>query len=189
MKRTTTRTIVTTLLVLLATTPIVAQDSLTRRIEVGDARELRLVNVAGDISITGGGGNAIVTVATKRGGSQEARDRIDVEVAERGDRVGVRTRYRRNHRTRVSVDFEVQVPTGTEVSATSVSGSVTVERGEGETRAETVSGDVRVTGATDFTRAKSVSGDIVLADSSAERELHAETVSGSSRRMTSACGG
>ena len=179
MKRTTRRTIVTTLLVLLAATPALAQDSVTRRIEVGEAGELRLVNVAGDITITGGDGNAIVIVATKRGGSQEARDRVAVEITERGDRVEVRTRYPRNNRTRVSVDFEVQVPSGTEVSATSVSGNVTVERVEGETRAETVSGDVRITGARDLTRAKSVSGDIVLADSSAERELRAETVSGS----------
>ncbi len=53
MKRTTRRTIVTTLLVLLAATPALAQDSVTRRIEVGEAGELRLVNVAGDITITG----------------------------------------------------------------------------------------------------------------------------------------
>ena len=171
---------VTTLLVGLAVaTPVLAQDTITRRIEVGRAPELRLTNVAGDITIAGGDGTAIVIEATKRGGSQEARDRVEVEISERGDRVEVRTRYGRAMRRRVAVDFDVQVPRGAEVLVTSVSGDVTVETIDGETRVESVSGDLRVTGVARLDGLKSVSGDLVLADVSADRELEAETVSGS----------
>ena len=173
---------VTTLLVGLAfATPILAQDTITRRIEAGSTPELRLTNVAGDITIAGGEGTAIVIEATKRGGSQEARDRVEVEISERGDRVEVRTRYGRSIRRGVAVDFDVQVPRGGEVFVTSVSGDVTVETIDGETRVESVSGDLRVTGVARLDGLKSVSGDLVLADVSADRELEAETVSGSIR--------
>ena len=170
---------VTTLLVGLAfATPVQAQDTITRRIEAGRTPELRLTNVAGDITIAGGDGTAIVIEATKRGGSQEARDRVEVEISERGDRVEVRTRYGRAIR-RVAVDFDVQVPRGAEVLVTSVSGDVTVETIDGETRVESVSGDLRVTGVARLDGLESVSGDLVLVDVSADRELEAETVSGS----------
>ena len=169
------------LALLLVAPPVLAQDTIARRVEVSGTAELTLANVAGDITIAGVDGDAIVIEATKRGDTQEARDQVEVEISERGDRVEVRTRYPRNRRDggRVEVAFSVQVPSGAEVSATSVSGNVTVEEVDGETRAESVSGDVRITAAAELTRAKSVSGDIVLTDASAERDLQAETASGS----------
>ena len=176
------RSAVTAVAVLLATaSSAFAQDTITQRIEVSGTAELTLANVAGNITVEGVDGNAIVIEAAKRGGSQAARDQVQVEISERGDRVEVRTRYPRNNRERgrVAVDFAVQVPSGGEVSVTSVSGTVTVERVDGETRAESVSGDVRITAVAELTRAKSVSGDIVLTDATAERDLQAETVSGS----------
>ena len=157
-------------------------DVINRRITVGDAAELTLTNVSGDITVTGGDGREIIIQATKRGGDREARDQIEVEIQERGSRVEVRARYPRDGRRRggrVRVEYDVQVPRGTEVSVKTVSGGVRLDQVDGETRAETVSGDVEITAARQLSHAKSVSGDITVTGSSAEPELQAQSVSGS----------
>ena len=157
-------------------------DVINRRITVGDAAELTLTNVSGDITVTGGDGREIIIQATKRGGDREARDQIEVEIQERGNRVEVRARYPRDGRRRggrVRVEYDVQVPRGTEVSVKTVSGGVRLDQVDGETRAETVSGDVEITAARQLSHAKSVSGDITVTGSSAEPELQAQSVSGS----------
>ena len=172
-----------TMVTMVVAAPALAQDEISRTISVNGPAEVSLANVSGNIVVTAGDRDSILIEATKRGGSQEARDAVTVEIEERGDRIAVRTRYPRQggerNRGRVSVDIVVEVPGDTEVSANSVSGDISVEGADGETRVETVSGDVEVSAAGDLSRTKSVSGDIVIRDSSGSRELEASSVSGS----------
>jgi putative adhesin len=86
---------------------------------------------------------------------------VDMECDDGGFRVHERRRWRDNEWDDVSIDIQVKVPKGMQVSANSVSGDVEVVGAEGDVRAGSVSGSVRMVGlrATSV-RASSVSGDV-----------------------------
>ena len=73
-------------------------------------------------------------------GDADARDEVEVEITERGNRIEIRTRYPRNSRGRVSVEFDIQVPGDLGVSAKSVSGDIVLDGIM--RRTQSVSGDV-----------------------------------------------
>ena len=96
----------------------------SRRIKIGRDGRFSIINLAGNIVVTGGSGDEVSIDAVKRtrGGSGElASVRIDVD--DRPGRVDVRTTHTpRNGNDRVSVDYTIVVPTGVAVEARSVSG-------------------------------------------------------------------
>ena len=157
----------------------------TRTVAIGESGEFNLSNISGDIVVRGGGGREATIQITKRlgrGGDAADLDLVEVEIEERGDRVDVRTSYPRNRRNiRVSVDFTVTVPRGTQVTVSSVSGDVEVSDVEGETRLSTVSGTVTASAVSHLALAKSVSGDVELDSIATEEDLEAASVSGSIR--------
>jgi DUF4097 and DUF4098 domain-containing protein YvlB len=151
---------------------------------------LTLSNIAGEIVVRGSSGSQVQIEAFKRvhraRSDEDARrqlERVRIDVSHTGNRVRVQTRYgerheRHNRRTHVSVDFEVTVPHGTEVTVKSVSGDVDVQDVKGELRAESVSGEVTVSNADRLVLAKSVSGNVEVVSAASERDAEITSVSG-----------
>lgn len=167
-------------------------DRTTKTIRLGSNGELSLGNVAGDITVTRGGGNdavvEIIKVARARS-VDEARELltlVTVDVSERNGRAEVRTRYpsgdenRRNNRRNmnVTVTYNVTAPPGTRLNVNSVSGNIKVSDIKGEVTAGTVSGNVSVTSAGSIAAAKSVSGNVEIVNAQGNESLEASSVSG-----------
>jgi len=158
-------------------------ENFSRTVRIGRTGALDLQNVAGDISVTGGGGDDVRIEAVKRvrhPNEAEAKallSEIEIEVADRGGRVEVRTEYPRRRNWSGGVDFTLSVPRDASVALRSVSGTVKVTNINGELRAETVSGDIIMMTAKKLRVAKTVSGDVEISESAAD-ELSLGTVSG-----------
>lgn len=157
----------------------------------------KIYNVNGDISVTPSTSGRVEVVGIKRGDSRDA-DQLRAEVVETRDGVVVcvlwdaddrcddsgyhsRDRDHRDWRGNASMNFEVRIPADVQVSASSVSGDVSVVGARGEVNVNSVSGDLRLEQlrATSI-RANSVSGDVdVSADELSGRgELSFRSVSG-----------
>lgn len=154
--------------------------------------ELHLANVAGDITITRGGGSDIALEVIKTARSRDDTDArevlqlVRVEIVERNNRAEVRTEYpqgdemRRNNRRNfnVSVTYNVTAPAGVRVRASSISGSITAKDIRGDISAESVSGAVRIINGGRVAVAKSISGNVEVSDSEIDGRLEASTASG-----------
>jgi DUF4097 and DUF4098 domain-containing protein YvlB len=164
----------------------------TKTLRLGANGELSLGNIAGDITVTRGGGTDatvdIVKVARARS-ADEARELltlVTVDVSERNGRAEVKTRYpsgdenRRNNRRNfnVTVTYTVTAPAGTRLNVNSVSGNIKVSDIKGELSAGTVSGNVSVTAAGAIASAKSVSGSVEIINAQGNESLEASSVSG-----------
>jgi DUF4097 and DUF4098 domain-containing protein YvlB len=167
-------------------------DRQTRTLRLGSNGILDLSNIAGDITITRGGGSdatiEIVKIARGRT-AEDARELlqlVQVEVAERGARAEVRTRYPRSEEMRrgnrrnvnVSVNFVVTAPEGARITAKSISGDVSAKDIRGELALESVSGDIQIQNGGRVAAAKSISGDVNVTDTEVEGMLEASTASG-----------
>ena len=176
-------------------------EELVRSIPMEPGGRFTLRNVEGEITVTGVDGDDLTIRATKRasrrGGDDDALDRVEIEIEERGNRVIVETDYprhrrsfreslgdplgggRRNRREPfVAVDYRVAMPRGAGVTIESFAGNVAVEAVDGETRIETVSGDVRLTSLARLVAVESFSGDLKLTDVGGGDALTVRTVSG-----------
>ena len=176
-------------------------EELVRTIPMEPGGRLTLRNVEGEITVTGVCGDDLTIRTTKRagrlGGDDDALDRVEIAIEERGNRVTVETDYPGHRRSfleslgdllgsgrraggnpLVAVDYRVAMPRGASVTIESFSGDVTVEAVDGETRVETVSGDVRLTSLARLVAVESFSGDLELTDVRAGDALTARTVSG-----------
>jgi DUF4097 and DUF4098 domain-containing protein YvlB len=172
----------------------------TKTVRLGANGELDVSNIAGDITVTRGGGSdaTIEVVKTARGRSiDDAKSLlqiVQVDITERGGRAEVRTRYpsgdeaRINNRRNidVSVAYNITAPAGTRLTVKSISGGIKVSDIKGEVQAESVSGDVRIGGAGRVGTAKSVSGNVEVSDTEIDGTLEAGSVSGDVilRRLT-----
>jgi hypothetical protein len=164
----------------------------TRTLKVGTGGEIDLGNIAGDITVTRGGGSdaTLEVIKTSRGRTvEDAREMlklVQVDVTDRGGRSEVRTRYpqdgewRRNDRRNfnVSVAYNVTAPELTRITVNSISGTISVRDIKGELSLETISGDVRVSNGGRVPRAKTVSGDVDITDTTVQGPMEAATISG-----------
>jgi Toastrack DUF4097 len=171
----------------------------TKTFKLGDAGWLALGNIAGDITVTRGGGSetTVEIVKTARGrdtaDAQELLRLVTVEATERAGRAEVKTHYpseewQRNGRRNinVSVAYNVTAPAGTRVSAESISGSITISGIKGDVSASTISGDVRVSAVGRVSTAKTVSGSVEITDAQIDGALASRSISGdvTMRRVT-----
>lgn len=157
----------------------------TRTFTVGASGSLDIFNLAGPIVVTGVGGDTITVKAVKhvrgRGGAevQDQLDAVEIETTETGGRVEVRTVVRRRTKPLSTwVDYTVQVPLGTAVTARSLAGDVKVSKVRGEVRMESSSGSLEATGTPNLLLVKTLSGDVLITDAGAGDTLTASTVSG-----------
>lgn len=164
-------------------------EKVSQTIKVGDGAVLDLSHLAGNVQVTGGGGNEIRIDATKRvrhRDPEEAKrilEALRVDINNYSGRVEVRTLYPRRNTTRgnnisASVDYVIAVPAGATVAIKSVSGDLAISNVRGEVRAEAISGNVSVTNTPNVTLAKTVSGDVLARDIGTETALVLGTVSG-----------
>jgi hypothetical protein len=163
----------------------------TKVIRLGTDGALALGNIAGDITVTRGGGSdaTIEIVKTARGRTiEEAKEfltLVPVDVTERNGRAEVKARYpsgddqRRNRRNvNVSVAYTVSAPAGTRVSIDSISGNVKVTDIKGDINANSISGDVRISGAGRIGAAKTMSGMVEISETQSDGGVAGSSMSG-----------
>lgn len=169
----------------------------SRTFTLGSNGELELSNLSGDIIITRGSGGSVQVEALKiaRGRTvQEAREAlglVTVHFTERGSRAEVRTQYpqRRQRGTQsinVSVRYTVTAPENTRISASSVSGSVTVSDIRGDLNLVSISGQIAIQNGARVLGAKSTSGNVEITNLRSDIGLEANSISGNVRVRQSA---
>lgn len=172
-----------------ATSQYEEEEEWSRSFDIGPNGSFTLSNISGDIVLRGGASDEVQVKAVKEvhraSSDAEARrelDRVEIDVTHTGNRLRIKTLYEeredRNHEASVSVEFEVIVPSGTEVSVKSVSGDINVSNVQGELKAETVSGEVDIQQAEKLVSAKSVSGSLEVAAASGTENMEISSVSG-----------
>lgn len=163
-------------------------ESFTRTVKLGQKGTVDLTTIAGDVTVTAGGGDDVKIDAVKRvrgGNPNDARARLqasDVQVDQRPGLLEIRTESR-GRTSFAAIDYRLTVPSGTSLTLRTVSGDVTIANVRGDIRANSVSGDVTLRGSrahdvdlqtvsgtlhvdapdTDRVRLQSVSGDIEYA--------------------------
>jgi DUF4097 and DUF4098 domain-containing protein YvlB len=159
-------------------------EGFARTVRIGRNGTLDLQNVAGDIAITGGGGDQVRIEATKRvrhrvaSTARTTLQNVQITVSERGGNVEIRTDHRRDPRNGVAaVDYRISVPNGANLVIDTVSGNVRVSNVGGELRANAMSGNIVTTSVRRVRLLTTVSGDVEVADGEAD-ELTAQTVEG-----------
>lgn len=176
-------------LLLVGALPIVAaaQDRVDTTLAIARDGLVDIGNVSGEIRVSASDRRDVRIVASMERGR--------FELSSTGGRIGLRTRSVNNRQS--SATIEVQVPVGTRVTASTVSGLVEVRGTRAEVIAKSVSGRVDVRGARDRVDAETVSGTLDLRDvrgritiegvsadidlEEAVGDVSAETVSGSVR--------
>lgn len=164
----------------------------TKVVRLGTDGALALGNIAGDITVTRGGGSdaTIEIVKTARGRTPEdARALlalVPVEITEREGRADVKTRYpsgeeqRRNNRRNinVSVAYTVTAPAGTRVTINSISGNIRLTDIKGDINANSISGNVRIAGGGRIGTAKTISGTVEISETQTDGPVAGSSVSG-----------
>jgi DUF4097 and DUF4098 domain-containing protein YvlB len=141
--------------------------------------DVSVSNVTGNVTVTASTTGRVEVLGTKRGSGRNY-DRIKADVQQTSRGIAICVLYddnsscddngsHSNNRGRwndddnwgnARMDLEVAIPTNLQVSASSVSGDVSVTGAQGDVRANTVSGDVRL----DRLHARSVKANTVSGD-------------------------
>jgi DUF4097 and DUF4098 domain-containing protein YvlB len=152
-----------------------AQD-FQRSYNLGAGGSVEIINVSGDVNLTGYEGSAVVVNAYKEG---RDRDMVEVEDNSTQGRVSLRAKYPNNCNCDASIRFEVRVPRSANLSfdkITTASGNVKAEGFAGRLHLSTASGDVTVRAVGGEIKASSASGTVRVAD--ATGTVNASTASG-----------
>lgn len=163
------RTALFATLALLAAAPIAgAQDvqKIDTTFAFAKGGSVSLGHVSGEITVTGWSRNEIKIYAVIEKGYLESSlssSRVQINARSRNNRMG-------------NSHYELSVPVGTEVRASSVSGDVVIRGSGGEVTANSVSGNIEVRDAGNSVEMHSVSGDIKA--SRLRGRIRANTVSG-----------
>lgn len=146
---------------------------------VRDGATVRVLTFNGDVTVTGGPGDAVVVQGRARG-TAEQRERVTFEVLEHADGVTIcaRTEWQRctesgvesesrgggRNRSAGSAHLTVQLPRGAELNASSGNGDVRVTDAGRAVRASTGNGEVEVRGAGGAVRASTGNGAVTVSD-------------------------
>ena len=163
----------------------------TKTVRLGSNGSLDVGNIAGDITVTRGGGNDATIEVIKTAHARTVEDAkqqlqmVQVEINERSGRVEVKAQYPHGDSGRafhgnfnVVVAYNITAPAGTSLTMSSISGDIKVTDIKGDISANSVSGDVRISGGAHVTGAKSVSGSVEITDTQSQNGLEAGSISG-----------
>ena len=158
-------------------------EKVTRRFTLGPDGALDIFNMAGAIVVTGAPGGEVVLTAVKRvrGRADDAEAQLAatiIDARELGGRLEVRTITKRTKDAHTWVDYSVQVPYATAVSARVMAGDVKVFKVRGDVQIESTTGTIEAIETPRLLRVKTLSGDILLTDAASVGALAASTVSG-----------
>lgn len=121
--------------------------------KLSDGGRFSLSNVNGSVVVTGGSGDSVEIVATKKADNQKDMDSIEIEISHSADEITVETEIGKSegwfsHNSGSgSVKYEVIVPVATRLDSV-----------------ETVNGNVNISGVTGKVVAESVNGDLDISD-------------------------
>lgn len=160
--------------------------TLEQRFSVAGQPQLHLRNVSGESRITVGNDGEIHVRARKRvrGASDDRAKRllenVEVRMEQSGDEVSVRPHLYEQDRGwldlfrggRVAVDFDIAVPRGSRVDASTVSGNLEVRGTRGPLEVQSVSGDVTLADIQGPIRLRTVSGDVSGTDVAGALDLN-----------------
>lgn len=152
----------------------------SRTVTLGKTGSVSVVNISGDIAVTGGPGELVVIEAVKRGRTAESLKDVEIEVIATEGRVEVATKYPRETRGRyqASVHYTLTVPRGASVRLKSISGDVEASLIDGRLQADTVSGNVTIAQAAQIDGARTVSGHVRVKSAATSGTLDVGSVSG-----------
>ena len=155
--------------------------------KLNDGGRFSISNVNGSIVVTGGSGDSVEIVATKKADNQEDLDKIEIEISHSADEIVVETELGESGRwysrgsNSGSVKYEVIVPVGTQLDTVdTVNGNVNISGVSGEVVAESVNGDLDISDLAGDVGLSTVNGSINAEFSRLEGEqrVKAETVNG-----------
>lgn len=153
-----------------------------RSLNLEDGGEVAVANTNGSVQVNVTDGSQVLLRATKTARETDDLDRIRIEVDESPGRIEIETKIPRSVRN-AAVSYDLEVPRGTRVEATSVNGSIRIVGTRDETTASTVNGPVNITEVRGSVTAKTVNGSLQVnwasLEGSAKNSL--ETVNGSLR--------
>lgn len=155
--------------------------------KLNDGGRFSISNVNGSIVVTGGSGDSVEIIATKKADNQEDLDKIEIEISHSSDEIVVETELGKSDRwysrgnNSGSVKYEVIVPVGTELdSVETVNGNVNISGVSGKVVAESVNGDLDVSDLAGDVGLSTVNGNIdaEFAQLEGQQRVKAETVNG-----------
>lgn len=152
-----------------------SSDIVERTFNVGPKGALDISNLSGSIVITGVAGDEIRVKAERQAWGEDSKG-IVIDASKTPGRVEVRTLFGR-HKNKAEVDYTVEVPYETSVTARSLSGDIKVVKVRGEVQLDSTNGNIEAMGTPRLVRLKSFSGSVVVTDAGAD-VLSASTVSG-----------
>ena len=182
------RTIVFTI-ALLATGSVFASvtEEETFSFKLNEGGRFSLSNVNGSVVVTGGSGNSVEIIATKKADNQKDLDSIEIDISSSPDEISVETELGKSTRwfsmgsTSGSVRYEVIVPVSTVLdSIDTVNGGVNISGVSGKVTAESVNGDLEVSDLAGDVELSTVNGSIEAEFSRLEdqQRVKVETVNG-----------
>ena len=155
--------------------------------KLDDGGRFSLSNVNGSVVVTGGGGDSVEIIATKKADNQEDLDKIEIEISHSAAEIVVETELGESNRwfshgnNSGSVKYEVIVPVSTHLdSVETVNGNVNISGVSGKVVAESVNGDLEVSDLAGDVGLSTVNGSIEAEFSRLEdqQRVNMETVNG-----------
>ena len=154
---------------------------------LNDGGRFSISNVNGSVVVTGGSGDSVEIVATKKADNQEDLDKIEIEITHSADEIVVDTElgdsghWYSHGSNSGSVKYEVIVPVGTRLdSVDTVNGNVNISGVSGEVTAESVNGDLEISDLAGDVGLSTVNGSIEAGFSrlGEQQRVKIETVNG-----------
>lgn len=155
--------------------------------KLNEGGRFSISNVNGSTVVTGGSGDSVEIVATKKADSQKDLDKIEIKISHTADEIEVETELGESDRwysrgsNSGSVKYEVIVPVGTQLdSVETVNGNVNISGVSGEVVAESVNGDIDVRDLAGDVSLSTVNGsiDAEFAKLEGQQRVKVETVNG-----------
>ncbi len=159
-----------------------------------DGARISLSNVNGNVLIEGGDGQTIELLVRKKAGSQEALDKIEIEINESADKLVIETQLPKSKgmlksffsgdADGASVDYSLSVPQGVELrEIESVNGEIEIIGVRGDIEASTVNGAISLEGARGDLELATVNGGISASMDAfgASQDVDLESVNGGIR--------
>jgi DUF4097 and DUF4098 domain-containing protein YvlB len=147
-------------------------DSVEREVPADPAGEVEIVNVSGDVQVSGWDRPKVKVVADLG----DSVERLDVQST--GKRISIRVVLRDGSHSDGSSDLIVQVPRDSALSVNTVSAEQTIAGVRGAQRLQAVSGAITTQIWTEEISAKSISGDIIIDGHGGSSVMAVNTVSG-----------
>ncbi len=152
-----------------------------------DGGRFSISNVNGDITVTGGSGDSVEIVATKKAANQGDLDDIEIEISHSASEIVVETEIGNSNSwfsigdKSGQVRYEIIVPVGTELdSVETVNGDVSISGVSGNVVAESVNGDLNISDLEGDVALATVNGgvDADFTKCEGQQSIKAETVNG-----------